>query len=123
MILINQEDSVLNPPRVSELCDELARIVEKSYLSKRQVEPVFLQFSNAERRLYHLLNEHEQARASEIHHLVSIGNISQVATRINKKLIRHGDNRRIKSERVSIADEYGARAIENIWSLSVPEGE
>ena len=107
----------MNNPRVSELCDELARIVENTYLSQDQFESFFLQLSKSERRLYCLLNEHEQARASEIRRLISIGNISQVANRINKKLEKEGDSRRIVSERATTEDEYGLKTIEGFWSI------
>jgi DNA repair exonuclease SbcCD ATPase subunit len=100
------------------LCDELARIVEKTYVSQDQFESVYIQLSKAERRLYCLLNEHETARASEIRRLVSIGNISQVATRINQKLMRVQDNRRIVSERATVTDEYGQTGIESFWSMT-----
>jgi hypothetical protein len=121
MILIQKEDSVLNPQRVSELCEQLARTVEKTYLSQTHIESIFLYLSGAERRLYCLLKANEKSRASDIRRVASIGNISQVANRINEKLKKHGDSRKIITERATVTDEFGYTSSTSLWSLASSE--
>lgn len=105
------------------LCDELAKIVQQATLNQDQFESVYLQLSPAERRLYSLLTTYEQARSSEIRSLISVSNLAQTAERINAKLERHNDTRRIVSERRTTQDQYGFKSSESFWFIEGGEDE
>ena len=103
--------------RVSALCKELAQVINQAHLSQDEFESFYLQLSKSERRLYSVVNEFEEVKSSEIRFLASVGNISQVADRINKKLEAHDDPRRLVSDRRTITDEYGCSSSENFWTI------
>jgi len=103
--------------KITELCDQLARLVDRALLSQSQFEDIALGLSKTERRLWAFLGEYEQARASEIRRMISISNISRTAQRINEKLAAVGDSRRIVAERATITDEYGISSSESFWRL------
>jgi len=97
--------------------DELASVVRDSNLNKSTFESIVFQLSQAEKRLFLFLCQHEQAKSQEIVHNCSVTNISELAKRINVKLKRDGDTRRLVSNRESYQDEYGLSGNTNIWEL------
>jgi hypothetical protein len=107
----------LNDKRVSALCDELASLINQAYLSQNEFESVYLQLSKSERRLYSVVNEFEEVKSSEIRFLASVGNISQVADRINKKLEAYDDPRRLVADRRIVTNDYGCSSSENFWTI------
>ena len=104
--------------KVSTLCKELAGVINQAHNSQDSLEPIYLQLSKAERRLYSIVTEYEEIKSSEIHFLASVGNISEVANRINKKLLDNDDLRRLVSARRAIIDTCGYTGIEYFWSFA-----
>ena len=108
--------------RVSILCAELRHIIDQTCLSQNQFESIYLRLSASERRLYSVINEYEEVKSSEIRFFASVGNISQVADRINKKLLADGDPRQLVAERRTVVDAYGLSSFESFWSIK-PTGK
>lgn len=99
------------------MCDELSQIISQAHLSQDNFESIYLQFSKSERRLYSVIKEHEQIKTTELRFLSSVGNISQVADRINKKFELYEDPRRLIPDRRTVTDEYGFSSSENFWTI------
>jgi hypothetical protein len=110
--------SILTTQKLSTLCKELAGVINQAHNSQDSLEPFYLRLSKAERRFYSVVTEYEVIKSSEIRFLASVGNISEVANRINRKLAESDDLRRLISAKKCIIDEHGHSGIEYFWSFA-----
>ena len=77
------------------LIEKLSALVENSDLSQSEFEAISYRLSPQQERLFLYLSEHGETDTMTLRSVCSIGNISDVAICLNKKLIRNKDTRRI----------------------------
>ena len=77
------------------LIEKLSHLVENNNLTQAEFEAISYRLSPQQERLFLRLSEHGETDTPTLRSICSIGNISDVAIRLNKKLIRNKDTRRI----------------------------
>lgn len=106
---------------VSSALDRLANLVANSDLSPPEFEAFVFRLSPAERRVFECLTQYEGISSGELRKLVSVSNISEVASRINRKFAALGDTRRISCRRRRTQNEFGITELQGYWSLGSME--
>lgn len=100
---------------------ELAELVRKAGISKPEFESITLQLSPSERRLFFFLLEAGTANTNVIRSEISIGNVSECALTLNKKLEREGDARRVLCEVRPHKNKFGQEGQLGWWSMKEKE--
>jgi hypothetical protein len=111
--------SILTIQKAPVVHKDLVEVINLPLVSQQSSESIYFQLSKAERRLYSVITEYETVKSPEIRFLASVGNIAQLAKRINIKLAENGDLRQLVSTRKSVINEAGRSEVEYTWSLNL----
>ena len=77
------------------LINKLSNLVESNNLSQSEFESISYRLSPQQERLFLHLSDYGESDTMTLRTTCSIGNISDVAIRLNKKLIANGDTRKV----------------------------
>jgi len=77
------------------LIDKLSNLVENNNLSQSEFQAIAYRLSPQQERLFLHLSEHGETDTPTLRSICSIGNISDVAISLNKKLIHNKDSRKV----------------------------
>ena len=77
------------------LIEKLSHLVENNNLTQAEFEAISYRLSPQQERLFLRLSEHGETDTPTLRSICSIGNISDVAISLNKKLIHNKDSRKV----------------------------
>ncbi len=98
--------------------NELAGAVERAGIaSLGDFEALVFQLSGHERRLFQFLSSNGEADTVAIRQACSIGNISDVARRLNAKLKAAGDKRRVRCTLLPHTNKFNEKTTLGHWRL------
>ena len=96
----------------------LAKAVRQSGIeSPAQLESLALRLSPHQSRLFVLLHERGPCDTVTVRTVASLGNISETAGSLNRKLEAAGDSRRVVCECKPHENKFGERGVLGHWSL------
>jgi DNA-binding CsgD family transcriptional regulator len=90
--------------------------------SQAEFESTALNLSPQERRLYEYLREHGISSTIAIRQDIAIGNVSNAAMLLNRKLERAGDSVRVACELRSHTNRFGGNGVLGWWFLTDSSG-
>lgn len=96
---------------------QLSSTVKNSNLTQTEFESILYKLSPQQSRLFTRLADYGEADTMTLRTECSIGNISDVAIRLNKRLKEHNDPRRVKCILTPNTNKFGESGVIGVWFL------
>ena len=99
------------------LINKLSSLVESNNLTQSEFETINYKLSPQQERLFLRLSEYGQADTVTLRVACSIGNVSDVAIRLNKKLAKVGDSRKVICTVKPNINQFEEKGVLGVWYL------
>jgi len=97
--------------------DSLSTLVSDSGLNKSEFESIVFQLSPKERRLFLFLSENGEQSTATLRNKCSIGNVSDCANSLNKKLKTYEDERKVICTTRRHVNQFDEVGILGYWKI------
>ena len=102
------------------LLDKLSKLVENSSITQSEFEALSYQLAPQQQRLFLYLESNGLTNTIELSRNCSLGNVSDVASNLNKRLKKCGDSRQVICLLRPHTNKFGQKGVLGNWQLVWP---
>jgi len=99
------------------LFNKLSNLVESKDLTKAEFESITYGLTNQQSRLFLFLISNGEANTIEVSNQCSIGNVSECASALTKKLNNNGDSRQVICLTKPHINQFNQKGVLGYWRL------
>jgi len=105
------------------ITDKLSNLITNGDLTQPEVDSIQYRLSPLQQRLFLCLSENSSSSTTEIQQVCAISNVSDAATKLNERLAKHGDSRRVVCKKGKSTDHFNEQRNMGKWTLVHKEME